>query len=208
MAGEADGPETELRRLHTRLERERRTRIAAEAIAERGMRELHEKQRTVELLQEIAVASNAASTVEDAMQIALDQICVYARWPVGHVYLLNSDAPAELIPTSLWHVDEPEHFQIFQEVTEATPLAVGLGLPGRVLASGKPAWIIDVTTDPNFPRAKAARDIGVRAAFGFPVLMGTIVVAVLEFFAAQAKEPDAALLDVMAHIGAQLGRVF
>jgi signal transduction histidine kinase/DNA-binding response OmpR family regulator len=208
MAGAPDSSETELRRLRTRLERERKTRLAAEAIAERGMRELHEKQRTVELLQVIAVASNAASTVEDAMQIALDQISAYARWPVGHVYLLNSDATGELIPMPLWHVDDPERFQTFQQVTEATPLAVGIGLPGRVLASGKPAWIIDVTKDPNFPRTKAARDIGVRAAFGFPVLMGTTVVAVLEFFAALAKEPDASLLEVMAHIGAQLGRVF
>src|SRR5919106_1669125 len=87
MAAMPDRPEIELRRLYTRLERERKTRIAAEAIAERGMRELHEKQRTMELLQVIAMASNAAATVEDAMQIALDQICAYARWPVGHVYL-------------------------------------------------------------------------------------------------------------------------
>jgi len=39
MAGAPDRPETELRRLQTRLERERKTRLAAEAIAERGMRE-------------------------------------------------------------------------------------------------------------------------------------------------------------------------
>lgn len=208
MSGAPDRPETELRRLQTRLERERKTRLAAEAIAERGMRELHEKQRTVELLQVIAIASNAASTVEEAMQIALDRICAYARWPVGHVYLWNSNSMGELIPTALWHVDDPERFHTFQQVTEATPLIVSIGLPGRVLASGKPAWIIDVTKDPNVPRAKAARDIGVRAAFGFPVLMGTTVVAVLEFFAAQVKEPDASLLEVMAHIGAQLGRVF
>jgi signal transduction histidine kinase/DNA-binding response OmpR family regulator len=208
MGGAADRPETQLLRLQKRLDRERKTRLAAEAIAERGMRELHEKQRIVELLQVIAVASNEASTVEAAMQIALDQICGYTRWPVGHVYLCQSDATGELIPTALWHVDDPERFRTFRQVTEATPLAVSVGLPGRVVASGKPAWIIDVTKDPNFPRAKAAMDIGVRAAFGFPVLMGTTVVAVLEFFAAQTKAPDASLLEVMAHIGAQLGRVF
>jgi signal transduction histidine kinase/DNA-binding response OmpR family regulator len=208
MGGAPDRPETTLLRLQKRLDRERQTRLAAEAIAERGMRELHEKQRIVELLQVIAVASNEASTVEEAMQIALDQICEYTRWPVGHVYLWNSDSTGEMIPTALWHVDDPEHFRTFQQVTEATPLALNVGLPGRVLASGKPAWIVDVTKDQNFPRAKAARDMGVRAAFGFPVLMGTNVVAVLEFFAPQAKEPDASLLEVMANIGAQLGRVF
>jgi signal transduction histidine kinase/CheY-like chemotaxis protein len=85
--------------------------------------------------------------------------------------------------------------------------ASGVGLPGRVLASGRPTWIIDVTKDPNFPRATAATDIGIRASFGFPVLIGHEVVAVLEFFAREALEPNERLLDVMAHIGTQLGRV-
>jgi signal transduction histidine kinase/CheY-like chemotaxis protein len=39
------------------------------------------------------------------------------------------------------------------------------------------------------------------------VLAGREVVAVLEFFAGQALEPDESLLKVMANIGAQLGRV-
>ncbi|MEE9234305.1 MAG: response regulator, partial [Candidatus Acidoferrales bacterium] len=43
--------------------------------------------------------------------------------------------------------------------------------------------------------------------FGFPVLVGKEVVAVLEFFSREALEPDKALLEVMAHVGTQLGRV-
>src|SRR5205823_5254224 len=48
---------------------------------------------------------------------------------------------------------------------------------------------------------------GVRAGFGFPVLVGAEVVAVLEFFTNEALEPDEAVLDVMANIGTLLGRV-
>jgi diguanylate cyclase (GGDEF)-like protein len=82
-----------------------------------------------------------------------------------------------------------------------------VGLPGRVLATGAVAWIADVSNDPNFPRAAAAADSGLKAAFAFPVLISEEVVAVLEFFAPQAAEPDGQLLDLMAHIGTQLGRV-
>ena len=34
------------------------------------------------------------------------------------------------------------------------------------------------------------------------------VVGVLEFFSPETKEPDERLLDVMAHIGIQMGRIF
>src|SRR3954447_332893 len=49
-------------------------------------------------------------------------------------------------------------------------LARGVGVPGRVLASGEPAWIVDVTEDPNFPRRGAATAAGLRSAFCFPVV--------------------------------------
>ena len=52
-----------------------------------------------------------------------------------------------------------------------------------------------------------ASDLGIRAGFGFPVLVGAEVVGVLEFFSPRATEPDERLLDVMADIGTQLGRV-
>ncbi|MCH8269458.1 MAG: response regulator, partial [Acidobacteria bacterium] len=160
----------------------------------------------VQLLQVVAVAANEASTVEGALQVCLDQVCAHTGWPVGHVYLPAKDSTGELAPTTLWHLEDRERFDKFRKVTEATRFAPGIGLPGRVLASGKPAWIIDVTKDPNFPRAKLAKDIGVKAGFGFPVLVGKEVVAVLEFFSQEAVEPDEPLLEIMAPIGTQLGR--
>ncbi|HYT40004.1 MAG TPA: EAL domain-containing protein, partial [Acidimicrobiia bacterium] len=52
-----------------------------------------------------------------------------------------------------------------------------------------------------------AADLGVRAAFGLPVVLGAELVAVLEFFAPTATPPDVALLDTLAEVAAQLGRV-
>jgi PAS domain S-box-containing protein len=75
------------------------------------------------------------------------------------------------------------------------------------VAGGKPARIMDVTREDNVPRAQLARNIGVKAAFGFPVVAGSEVVGVLEFFSPEAASPDEPLLEVMAHVGTQLGRV-
>ena len=92
-------------------------------------------------------------------------------------------------------------------MTERTRFAPGVGLPGRVLSSGDPAWIPDVQQDKNFPRNKLAWDIGVRGAFGFPVSIGSQIVAVLEFFTHRSMEPDEHVLEIMRMVGIQFGRI-
>ena len=167
---------------------------------------LREKTEFLALNQIITRAANEAASVEDAMQIALDRVCAHTGWPVGHVYLFD-DAAGDLASAQIWHLDDPKQFETFRRVSEATRFASGVGLPGRVLASGEPAWIVDVTKDRNFPRAMQAKSIGVKAGAAFPVLAGRDVLAVLEFFSDKPAEPNDPLLDVMAQIGTQLGRV-
>jgi len=168
---------------------------------------LREQTEHIRLLQRITVAANEASIVEEAMQVCLDEVCALTEWPVGHAYVLADDGTDELVSAKLWHLDHPKQFEAFRRVTEDTRFKPGIGLPGRVLLSGKSAWIVDVNKDPSFPRARVAEDIGVKAGFGFPVLVVRDVVAVLEFFSPEAVEPDQRLLDVMAHVGTQLGRI-
>jgi len=161
----------------------------------------------VQLLQAVAMAANQATSLEQALQIAVDQICTRIGWPVGHVYLAPDVGPYALASTNIWHFADPGRFAIFQTITEALPYASIDDLPGQVLISGQPEWISDITTVPGMPRAKLISNIGVRAGFAFPVLIGPEVAAVLEFFTGEAIEPDAALLEIMAHVGTQLGRV-
>jgi PAS domain S-box-containing protein len=168
---------------------------------------LHQKTSLVRLLQLVAVAANEAATVEEAMQVSIDHVCAYTGWPVGHVYTLAEGSPGELTSTPIWHIEDTKQFETFHRVTEEAHFTSKVGLPGRVLTTRKPVWIADVTRDPNVTRAKLAKNIGVKAGFAVPVLVGTEVVAVLEFFSDEAIEPNEPLLEVMAHIGTQLGRV-
>jgi len=167
---------------------------------------LHRKATFVELLQVVAVAANEATSVEAALQFTLDRICEYTGWPVGHVYFV-APKRSELISTTLWHLEDALQFATFRQVTRETPLPIGRGLPGRVAENAKPLWIPDINADTNFPRRSAAFDLGVRGAFGFPVLAQGEVVAVLEFFSNKIEKPDDELLAVMANVGAQLGQV-
>jgi signal transduction histidine kinase/DNA-binding response OmpR family regulator/PAS domain-containing protein len=168
---------------------------------------LREKTEFLALNQVITAAANEAVSVEGAMQIALDQVCAQSAWPIGHAYMLAEGRSEALVSSRVWHLDDAERFEAFRRASEASVFPSGIGLPGRVLQSGRPAWITDVTKDKKFPRASVAMEVGVKGAFAFPVLVGTEVVAVLEFFANRALEPQEALLDVAAQIGTQLGRV-
>src|SRR5262249_26506614 len=87
----------------------------------------------------------------------------------------------------------------------AITFARGEGLPGRVWGTGQPAWIADVTLDPNFPRAVPAQQEGLHGAFGFPILLRGEICGVLEFFSSQIRQPDEALLQSLSTIGGQIG---
>ena len=198
-------PEDQIARLERRLRRERRTRREAEQIAERTTSALYDRQRELELLEAVAAASNEATTLEGALGVAIEKICVHTCWPVGHAYVV---APTgNLVSSKVWHLDDPVRFKRFREVSEATTFVPGEGLPGRVAATGRPAWIADTVSDKNFPRARAAAESGVRGACAFPILSGTEVVAVIEIFDDRPAEVDDGLLTVTAQLGAQLGRV-
>jgi two-component system NtrC family sensor kinase len=172
----------------------------------RAEAELRRQTTFVQLLQVVAVTANEAISVEAAVQRVLEQVCTYLGWPVGHAFL-TGDAIGELVPTALWYLEDPERCAPFRQVTEVTRFVPGLGLVGQVLASGQPAWMADVSVDPHFLRAQQAQQVGLRAGFALPVLVGAEVVAVLEFFTTEVIEPDAPWLEVLAHVGTQLGRV-
>jgi signal transduction histidine kinase len=174
---------------------------------ERTTHALHRQVSFVELLQSVAVAANEATSTETVLQFALDRICKHTGWPMGHVYFCAPGSSTELISSALWHVKDPERFAALCNATQRTRLQAGMGLPGRVVIGGKPAWIRDVREDGATPKEMSTVELDVRGAFAFPVLVQGQVVAVLEFFSQRVEEPDEELLTVMANVGAQLGQV-
>src|SRR5262245_3449131 len=160
----------------------------------RAEAELRRQTAFVQLLQVVAVTANEAMSVETAIRRVLEQVCTHLGWPIGHAYLLTGHSTGELVPTALWYLEDPERFAPFRHATELTRFVPGAGLVGQVLASGKPAWMADVSLDARFLRAQ---QVGLRAGFALPVLVGHEVVAVLEFFTTEAVERDAQLLEVM-----------
>ncbi|WP_426051845.1 ATP-binding protein [Brevundimonas sp. SL161] len=194
-----------LDRLERRLQREHATRLAAEAIAEISTRELFVHAERLQLLETIAAACNLCQSPAEALKITLEQVCRFTGWPVGHAYVRRGRGRGAVMASEKlwWALDEPE----FCEISERSTFPAGVGLPGRVMADKAPIWVTDATVEATFLRAEAAKRCGLRAAFGFPVLVGEEVAVVLEFCSYKVEKPDESMLRIMTQIGAQLGRV-
>src|SRR5215212_1082952 len=124
-------------------------------------------------------------------------------WELGAVWEVDAqDGRLRCVRT--WHAGD--RTAEFETLSEALALAAGEGLPGRVLASGQPAWIVDAPADANFPRADAARRSGLRAGFGFPLRTPRGVLGVMEFFSRDVRAPDEPLLATMSALGSQVGQ--
>jgi len=143
-------------------------------------------------------------TLEDAAPKILQAIGESVGWEMGSVWQMDSKANV-LRCAAVWHSPEVEVPE-FEKMTWQMLFASGEGLPGRVWATSQPAWIIDVARDNNFPRAPAAIKEGMHGAFAFPVLHGLEVVAVVEFFSREVRQPDNDLLQMFTAIGSQIGQ--
>jgi PAS domain S-box-containing protein len=163
--------------------------------------------RLLALLQTVAVAANEARRSEDALRVSLEAICAHTRWPVGHV-LLREGRDGPLVSAGIWHLDDPDRYEAFRAVSEELSFRDDDTLPGDVLASGEPDWIASVEDHLGAVRPTIALEAGLRSALAFPVLAGSEVAAVLEFWAAEPGAPSSETLEFMANIGKVLGRVF
>jgi signal transduction histidine kinase/DNA-binding response OmpR family regulator len=142
--------------------------------------------------------------LDDAVPGTLQAICDGLDWTFGALWWVDPQAGVVRCG-DVWHsptspVDE------FVAMSRRTTYAPGVGLPGRVWASGQPAWIPDVVTDTNFPRARVAARAGLHAAFAFPVVVDGDILGVMEVFSGEIQQPDTDLLEMLTAIGSQFGQ--
>lgn len=157
------------------------------------------------LLQDMAEAANAASSVEELLPLALEILCEHTGWCYGHAFVRKDErrvleSSGVFFPAGA----RPE----FEERCSRWTFDWGRGLVGKAAARREPAWCAAPGGEPSYLRHELARDAGFRACVAAPVLVGDETVAVIELFEERRMELDPRLLEDLAAIGVQLGRVF
>ena len=143
-------------------------------------------------------------TLNEAASKILRSICEQLGWDVGAIWYLDPLSKT-LQCSDVWHLPSiriPE----FEAASRGISFRPGVGLPGRVWLSAAPEWIPDVTSDGNFPRARAAEQEGLHSAFALPIALNNEVLGLVEFFSCDVRERDEDLLRVMTAAGSQIGQ--
>ncbi len=155
------------------------------------------------MVYETACALAEAASLADAAPRMLHAVCRSLGWEYGALWVVDR-ARTTVRWVSSWQ-ERPADFEEFIAVSRQMPLARGTGLPGRVWATGGPAWIPDIAQDDNFPRASIAARVGLRSAFAMPMRRGNDVLGVMEFFSREIRQPDEDLVRTLGTVGAQIG---
>ncbi|HEY1276244.1 MAG TPA: response regulator [Thermoleophilaceae bacterium] len=145
-----------------------------------------------------------APTLSDALPRILEAISRSLDWSLAIQWSL--DREHQVLRCGDTWIAPSARGQALADHSRAMTFTRGVGLPGRIWASGRSAWIVDVQRDSNFPRRASAAGDGLHGAFGFPVVGPSGFLGVMEFFSPQFRNPDENLLRMFEAVGNQIGQ--
>jgi PAS domain S-box-containing protein len=143
-------------------------------------------------------------TLRAAAPRILQAVCESAGWEVGVIWTLDPSANL-LRCVDIWSVPGIDAAE-FASATRQTTCIIGAGLPGRVWSRGTPRWIPDLLQDANSPRTSFATKAGLHGAFAFPILSGSEVSGVIEFYCRNIAQPEEDLISMLDSLGSQIGQ--
>jgi len=169
--------------------------------------EIAERQRaeeSIRFLLETTRAIGEAVDFHSALEVILHQVGETIGWDVGEAWI--PDAEGTVLQSAPGWYASNARMDSFRSQSEQLTFAMNIGLPGRVWASKQPEWVEDISQGyPHFLESQIALEIGFKAGFGVPILVGDEVLAVLVFFKISSGRKDARFIDIFNAVATQLG---
>ncbi|SFJ27979.1 Methyl-accepting chemotaxis protein [Nocardioides psychrotolerans] len=144
----------------------------------------------------VLASLSAASSVDQAVQIALDTVRAEFGWAYGSYWAIDSSDNV-----LKFRVESGDAGAEFRRVTLEASFARGVGLSGRTWANEDLFFIQDIGEMTDCVRAPVAQRVGVKSGVCFPVMIGGKVVATMDFFATETLSPSVERLDALRNVG-------
>jgi len=158
-------------------------------------------QLRAEIQYAVASTLQESTGLRDAAPRLLRAIGEPLGFVVGGLWEVRPDRSLRCV--EIWRA-RGVHAEGFESLSRDLEFGEGVGLPGRVLASGAPVWIEDVPADRALPRADAAGEAGLQSGVAFPLRTSGGSVGVVELFARERRPSDSAVLDLLGAVGGQI----
>ncbi|MGA2431004.1 MAG: PAS domain-containing protein [Candidatus Acidiferrum sp.] len=141
------------------------------------------------LLHRITIAINNSTSVAQAAEVCLSEVCKHIGWPVGQLFLVDQGSTMGFAPKPIWHLSDCKRFRAFCDATE------------RYERDLNNNFLLEC-------RIRQGKKAGLAQSLGFAVLEGDELRAILEFSSDTPTPLEETLVRAIADIGVQLGRVF
>jgi PAS domain S-box-containing protein len=152
----------------------------------------------------VALAIAQARGLADAGERVLAAIGEALGLRAGIMWRVR-DSDGRLVVAAEWVADE--RARVLTEHSRRRKFSRGEGLPGQVLADGHAVWLPDIAHDDRYTRAAAAREAGLRASIGVPLVARGETVGALELLLGEIVPLDPELELVLEGLGGQLGQL-
>ncbi|NJK68273.1 MAG: response regulator [Microcoleus sp. CSU_2_2] len=193
-----------LRSLQSKLQQQARELHDRNSRLQQEIAERQRAEEEIRFLLETTRAIGESVDFHSALEVILHQVGETIGWDLGEAWIPDSEGTV-LQCSRGWYASNPD-MASFREQSEKLIFAMNIGLPGRVWASKQPEWVEEVSVSyPHFTRSQIALDLGFKAGFGVPILVGNEVLAVLVFFKILPCQRDPRFIDIFNAIGTQLG---
>ena len=173
----------------------------------RLQQEIAERQRaeeSIRFLLETTRAIGEAVDFHSALEVILHHVGETIGWDVGEAWI--PDAEGTVLQSAPGWYASNARMDSFRSESEQLTFAMNIGLPGRVWASKQPEWVEDISQGyPHFLLSQIALELGFKAGFGVPILVGDEVLAVLVFFKLSPCRKNARFIDIFNAVATQLG---
>jgi hypothetical protein len=178
--------------------------LEANAVLKKQIAEIAQAKRRLAAEHAVARILAESTRLADAAPKILECISRNLGWDVGALWTVDPEAEV-LRCIEVWHAPKADT-RAFEQDCRQRNFSSGIGLPGRVWASGMPAWIPDLPQDAHYLRAPIAAREGLHAAVAFPIPGGIEFLGVMEFFSLEIRQPDEKLLQMMISIGSHISQ--
>jgi PAS domain S-box-containing protein len=187
----------------------------ANRILEQEIAERQRVEKRLSLQSATALILAESGSFMEAAPKLLQTICSHLGWDWGELWGFNQNdfdiQPNPYLSTmplrclQIWHSPSVD-FSEFEAKTRQITFLPGEGLPGRVWATQKAAWVEDIVRDNNFLRQTVAQKEGLHGGFAFPIRLESQILGVFSFFSRNIRQNQSELLELFDTLGSQIGQ--